>query len=374
MTPYMQMHGVYFVVTLLVTLVLHLLCGRISIFRSSRRRRFVAEVAGVSLLTIGLAAFLLFVLRKETAAAFMAVAFGLYSGSFCLPSIWLLESLRRERRDWLISVASVSLILLGLYGLLIEPNRLTVRKESLTFEQWPASGAPVRLVHISDLQSVGFCEREAEAARMINDLDPDVIVFTGDYIAGPFNDVGPAVEAARRFLSALESKHGILAIAGHSENDPIRQDIFRGLGNVQYIKDEARVLDVGEGRLLRIYGLDLDHRWESHLNLDDVPSPDPTRTVNVFASHVPDISSELEGQGVDLHVAGHTHGGQIIIPGFGPLVTLSKLPREHSRGLFMYGDHRLNICAGIGMEGNHAPRIRLFCPPEICLILLSGRP
>ena len=366
------MHCVYFLVSIAVMVVLHLFIGRFASLRSRVNWRFAADVAGVTALTLSLAGFLLFVLRKETAAAFMAVAFGLYAGSFGLPAIWLWKVVRGSVRSLFVVIGASFLLLLGLYGLLIEPNRLTVREEVISFSQWSQGGSPVRLVHISDLQSVGFCEREAEAAEMINSLDPDVIVFTGDYIAGPFNDIGPAVEAARRFLFALKARYGVFTVAGHSENDVIRRQIFEGIPHVHYLRDEAASLDVGEGRTLRIYGLDLDESWHEHLNVENVADRVTPQTVSVFASHVPDISPALDGHEVDLHVAGHTHGGQVVIPGIGPLVTLSKLPRHHSRGLFLYGDHWLNVCAGIGMEGNHAPRIRLFCPPEICLILLEG--
>lgn len=366
------MHCVYFALSIIVAVGLHLLMGRAASLRARPHRRFVAEVLGVTTLTLLLAGFLLFVLRKETAAAFMAVSFGFYAGSFGLPAIWLWRVVRGPDRSKVAGVGAFILLGLGLYGLLIEPNRLTIRQESLSFSQWDEGGDPVRLVHISDLQSVGFCEREAEAVRMINALDADLILFTGDYIAGPFNDIAPAVQAARRFLSGLRSRHGVFAVAGHSENDVIRQEIFKGIPNVHYLRDEARSISFGQGRTLRIYGLDLDETWHAQLKVEDVADESTPGTVNVFVSHVPDISLALDGHGIDLHVAGHTHGGQIVIPGIGPLVTLSKLPRQHSRGLFRYGDHRLNVCAGIGMEGNHAPRIRLFCPPEICLLLLSG--
>ena len=83
---------------------------------------------------------------------------------------------------------------------------------------------------------------------------------------------------------------------------------------------------------------------------------------------MPDVSDRLDGLGIDLHLAGHTHGGQIVVPLYGPPVTLSSLPRRYARGLHPFGDHLINVAAGIGMEGNHAPRIRFLCPPEICVI------
>jgi predicted MPP superfamily phosphohydrolase len=94
--------------------------------------------------------------------------------------------------------------------------------------------------------------------------------------------------------------------------------------------------------------------------------------VTLVVSHVPDLSRQLDGLGVDLHLAGHTHGGQLVIPGFGPPIILSDLPRKYAKGLHELGDHWINVTPGIGMEGNHAPRMRFFCPPEIHLLELSG--
>ena len=80
----------------------------------------------------------------------------------------------------------------------------------------------------------------------------------------------------------------------------------------------------------------------------------------------------MEEHDIDLHLAGHTHGGQIVVPGFGPPLTLSKLPREYARGLNRWKEHWINVTSGIGMEGHHAPRIRFQCPPEVVLISLGG--
>jgi predicted MPP superfamily phosphohydrolase len=93
-------------------------------------------------------------------------------------------------------------------------------------------------VHISDLQTVGACAREARAAQIINDLEPDLIVFCGDYIAGPLSHPGPAIAAARAFLGALHARDGLVCVAGHSETEDLRKRIFAGL-DLRYLRDEV---------------------------------------------------------------------------------------------------------------------------------------
>ena len=74
-----------------------------------------------------------------------------------------------------------------------------------------------------------------------------------------------------------------------------------------------------------------------------------------------------------LLLAGHTHGGQVVIPGFGPPITLSGVPRHIAAGgLFEFGAAKVCVSRGIGLERGHAPRIRLFCRPELVVVELQA--
>jgi predicted MPP superfamily phosphohydrolase len=78
---------------------------------------------------------------------------------------------------------------------------------------------------------------------------------------------------------------------------------------------------------------------------------------------------KLAGQvDVELALGGHTHGGQIVLPGFGPPLTLSRLPRRYAAGLNVYEGIPLHVSPGIGMERLTAPQVRFFCPPEVSVI------
>lgn len=73
----------------------------------------------------------------------------------------------------------------------------------------------------------------------------------------------------------------------------------------------------------------------------------------------------------DLVLARHTHGGQVRLPFVGALVTLTRIPRKYSAGLFYFGKTVLYVNRGVGLEGFLAPKIRLLCPPEIALLTIS---
>jgi hypothetical protein len=116
--------------------------------------------------------------------------------------------------------------------------------------------------------------------------------------------------------------------------------------------------DLGE---LELVGLDLR---DSRVG----PSLGPSRKFRIVFGHSPDFSlSPLEA---DLMLAGHTHGGQVQIPFFGPLVTLSRLPRRWAGGgmVTLEGNRRLIVSRGLGMERGPAPRLRFNCRPQIVVV------
>jgi hypothetical protein len=359
MTPYLRFQLVYVALSGVAAILCWWAAARPRAVDAQPRLHLVLTAAGYALLALPVGVL---------ASPFGLVAMGFYGACLWLPLLVVGQAVRRvgsgESWDGLLAVGALLAAGTGAHALIVEPNRLRVERHEIALAAWPEDAEPLRLVQISDLQTVGACARERRAAEMINSLQPDLIVFCGDFIAGPFDDPEPAIEAARAFFASLRAPLGIVAVAGHSEPAELRERVLAGLDHVQLLENEERVFEL-PGRLsLRVCGL------PPHGALRPVEWD--ARAATLVVSHVPDASRELDGLGIDLHLAGHTHGGQIVIPGFGPPVTLSRLPRTYARGLHPIGDHRINVTPGIGMEGHHAPRIRLFCPPQIDFLLLQG--
>jgi predicted MPP superfamily phosphohydrolase len=88
---------------------------------------------------------------------------------------------------------------------------------------------------------------------------------------------------------------------------------------------------------------------------------------DVFLFHTPDLVEDVSHCGVDLYLCGHTHGGQLCLPGGIPIVTGSLLGRRFARGRVELGATTIYTARGLGFEGLGAPRARLFCRPEITL-------
>jgi predicted MPP superfamily phosphohydrolase len=366
--PHQKLQIVYAAIALVLSVLAWSAAGRLAGPARWFRRSVLAFglVSGAGTLVLAL----LRPFARDIASFFVAVAITFYAGGFFVPLIAGAAAILDRATRTSMRVARVGLCLLppciALDALLVEPNRLVIREETVPLPAWNAGTPELRLVHLSDLQTVGPCAREDRALEEVRELRPDLVVVTGDYVAGPNFDTRPAETDARNFLAQLAAIAPTIVVAGHCEDDAVRARVFEGTG-VRYLEDRTEEFDFGEGRRLRVAGLD---PFKPDLRLPRAPRP--AGTAMIVATHPPDLTAELDGMGVDLHLAGHTHGGQIALPFLGPPLILSRLPTKYARGLFHFDDHWLDVCAGLGMEGSHAPRIRFLCPPEIVLLRLVG--
>jgi hypothetical protein len=98
----------------------------------------------------------------------------------------------------------------------------------------------------------------------------------------------------------------------------------------------------------------------------------PPGVYRVLLYHTPDLMPQAAALGVDLYLAGHTHGGQWRLPGFGAILTSSRCWKRYEAGHYQDGNTHLYVSRGLGMEGFGAPRARFFCPPEVVALILHG--
>jgi hypothetical protein len=174
-----------------------------------------------------------------------------------------------------------------------------------------------------------------------------------------------------RDLRALMARIGFDAPLGvyATEGDvgPPCRDVFAGT-RVRCLVDANAIVKLPGGSTLGITGLsrgrgrERDPAWLAWL-LSKGPSADH----RIVISHSPDFVDAMPVD-VDLVLAGHTHGGQFVVPFFGPPVTASRLPRLFAGGLHDFRGTPLHVSRGIGMERGFAPPVRFLCPPEICVV------
>jgi predicted MPP superfamily phosphohydrolase len=283
-------------------------------------------------------------------------------------------------RPWPIAVAMVIVSGLAWYGTWIEPFRLQLTCRKLDHSHWPAEADPIRLLHLSDLHLERAGVREDRLQQMIDQLEPDIICFSGDLLNLSYNDDDRAVRDAREVLGLWTAPYGVFAVTGSPLVDlPERaRMILEGLQNVRWLLDETETLDLG-GRMLNLVGLSCTHDpVRDGARLGAALQSDIAGALTVLLYHTPDLAPEAAAAGIDLHLSGHTHGGQIRLPFYGALITSSIYGKRFEGGEYHLsrGGHRdpmtLYVSRGIGMEGGVAPRARFLCRPEIILWTIGG--
>jgi len=252
------------------------------------------------------------------------------------------------------AVAALSLGAVAFYGLIVEPRRIEV---TFTQVRNDKVAEPLRIALVSDLQTDDVGKYERRALRAVLAANPDLILFSGDYIQVPGRERDRQKARLRTLLQELQfaGELGAIAVRGDTDFESF-PEIFFGLP--VEADPRTRRYHLGE---VTVTALSREDSWNESL---EVPAADG---FHVVLGHRPDFA--LGSIDADLLLAGHTHGGQVQIPGYGPIVTYSKVPRSWAAGSTkLEGGRTLYVSRGIGMERGHAPRIRLWCRPEVAII------
>ncbi|MCX7747472.1 MAG: metallophosphoesterase [Clostridia bacterium] len=243
-----------------------------------------------------------------------------------------------------------------LYAYFIEPYNIQVSTTNVFSGK--LVNESLRIVHISDLHCDTKTRNEYKLKELINPLQPDIIVFTGDSL----NSL-QALPNFKASLQGLNAKFGKFAVKGNIDvwyYD--QQDVFSETG-FKVLDNEAIKLKKGN-EIFHIAGIPYGSEYMTKKVIDKIPSS----TYNVFLYHTPDLIEDKNIKNIDLYLAGHTHGGQIRLPLYGALVTLSKFGKKYEMGRYQVQDTLLYVNRGIGMEGGSAPRMRFLARPEITVV------
>lgn len=277
---------------------------------------------------------------------------------------------------WAIPV-SINLAMTGCLvdGLIIEPLNIDVNHVALMSERWPEDAPPLRIVHISDPHIERLTHRERDALRLVEDLSPDLILMTGDYLNISFLNDAQAREDFREWANQLHARYGVYAVWGNTDLAPWRDELMHGL-DITVLSNETKAVTIN-GRDINLVGIDVHQYFMSKDRrvLERLAEELPQDGFNVLLYHTPDLMPEaIATDKIDLYLAGHTHGGQIRLPFYGAIVTASMYGKRYEAGSYEEERTHLYVSRGLGFEGGHAPRIRFLCPPEITVFDLSVSP
>jgi predicted MPP superfamily phosphohydrolase len=276
----------------------------------------------------------------------------------------------------------------------LEAQWFTLRRETVPVLQ--AGEKPIRVLHLSDIHLMPYNQRKIAWLRSLAALEPDLVVNTGDNLSSR-HSVGPLLAA----LDGLLDVPGVFVFGSNDYFSPHPKNpakyliggtgvdnggdwdrepdlpfeelqagfAARGWRNLNNANSDLIV----NGQRLAFVGVD-----DPHIRRDDLNSVsiDPTAPLSVGVVHAPylRVLEDWSRQGADIILAGHTHGGQLRVPGFGALVTNCDLDRQRARGLSKFGssgdgESWLHVSAGCGTSP-YTP-VRFACRPEATLLTLT---
>jgi predicted MPP superfamily phosphohydrolase len=271
-----------------------------------------------------------------------------------------------------------------------EARQYTLREVPLRLDR-PSAGrpGPLRVLHLSDLHLSPRDSDRMAWVRSLGELRPDLTVVTGDF-HGAATGPGLALEA----LAPLLDRPGVYVRGSNDYYAPSPANPAKYLSGPSELRTRRPRIDIGPltRGLAEAGWIDLDNAaaqvpaagWsidargvdDPHIHRDDyaaVAGPfDPAADLRLGVAHAPyrRVLDPLAADGADLILAGHTHGGQVCVPGFGALVTNCDLPRSRARGLSRWDGAALHVSAGLGT--NPYTPIRLACRPEATLLTIAG--
>ncbi len=244
-------------------------------------------------------------------------------------------------------------------------RELEVTENIFRIPELPAAFEGYRILHLSDLH-VDMDELNLKAViGQIGQLRYDLCVLTGDYRKLTWGPIEAALEGMARLREAIVGTP--LAVLGN--HDSIRMlPALEDMGFRLLLNENAEI-ERGDASIF-VAGVDDAHFFKVH-NLHKAGDDIPAGAVSILLSHTPEIWREAAHAGYDLFLCGHTHGGQICLPGGIPITLDSDCPRSLARGYWRYN----------GMQGYTSPgcgtsvvNVRLNCPPEISLHTLTRGP
>ena len=250
----------------------------------------------------------------------------------------------------------------GSYGYAYERHRIGVTEASLPVSGLEPALDGLRIGLMTDIHHSEMVSPEdvSGAVNLMLAQKPDLIVLGGDYVT--FGDrafVGPVAE----LLAPLQAPHGVFAILGNHDDD---RDMPAALAaqHIHVLKDVRTRVEI-RGAGLELVGI---RYWTRRAADIARILRKKTEDTALLLAHDPRRLTEAAALDIPVVLSGHTHGGQVLVPGVGPIVTRKRFPIIHGVG----GQDNTSIFVSRGVGTVYVP-VRINCPPEVAIITLKRR-
>jgi hypothetical protein len=237
-------------------------------------------------------------------------------------------------------------------------ERVELRRNVVRSTTLPPRFDGLAILHLSDLHVEMNQGAMRRVVDLVDGLTYDLCVLTGDYRAATFGPFDATLEGLARLRRHL--KDPIYAVLGN--HDSIRMVPALEQMGIRMLLNESDALWRGDQRI-HLAGVDDAHYYRVD-NIEKAAERIPHEDFSILLSHTPEIYRQAAHAGFDLMLSGHTHGGQICLPGSIPITLDSHLPRRFGSGAWRY--HRMEGYTSVGAGSCIVP-VRLNCPPEITL-------
>lgn len=249
-----------------------------------------------------------------------------------------------------------------------ETYKFEVTEQIIKVNELPEEFEDFRIVQMSDIHHSPYLRTEhiAEAVKICNSLEPDIVALTGDYITHTAHYIDPCVDE----LARLEAKNGVFAVLGNHDVWVNARTVTRS-----FEKRHIEVLTnvnteiVRKAEHIRICGI--GDMMMHHHNLPAALKGTTLHDTRVLLSHNPDIIEAASYAKIDLVLAGHTHGGQFHLPFIGAPMAFSRYGKRFVQGLAEMKQTQIYVNRGLGTV---VVPVRFRCPPEITLLRLVRAP
>ena len=276
------------------------------------------------------------------------------------------DSRLRSKRLWrlrLLRLARLGVKVVGLYQRgKRNAGAVRVTEIDISFPDLPTAFDGYTIIHLTDLHADEYPPAVTAARLLLADRPGDLCVLTGDYSRGYGRSFEAALPSIRALVGAVSARDGILGVLGNHDSADVVEALER-IG-VSMLINETATIERG-GQEIHITGTDDTHHFETPgFQRALAAAPDGFRIALV---HTAEEADRVAGSGYRLQLSGHTHGGQICLPGGIPVLTAMHRNRAFARGRWRVGELEGYTSTGVGVAG--LP-LRFNCPPEVAYIRL----
>jgi uncharacterized protein len=269
-------------------------------------------------------------------------------------------------------LAALSGSALAVEGFFREPHHPVAEHIEVRLARLPEAFQGFRIAQITDIHFGPYMDQSSleRAVRLAQEFQPDLLALTGDFVSRPFRQRN-GVEGARNAepcadVFARWKGVPMIAVLGNHDhwNNPDMVAASLAKRGILVLRNGAQAIE-RENQVLWVAGI--DDALEGRADLGQAIAKIPRTAATILFAHEPDFADHAAKYPVDLQLSGHSHGGQVRIPGIGPII-LPAMAHKYHTGLNRVGRLQVFTSHGIGVIN---PPVRLNCPPKVSLLTLQ---